>query len=97
MEWPSWRRRAELIAARASSSNINEHHLFQALRGMPYPAQRWQLMVWADFNGSGWLLMPAISELPERQYDDFDDVRRAVLPESIHHTEYGLLEEWARS
>jgi len=96
MEWPSWRRRAELIAARASNPNITKHQLSQALHEMPYPAQRWQLIIWADFNGSGWLVMPTLSELPDRQYNDFDEVCRAVVPESAVDTEHDLLEEWVR-
>ena len=96
MEWPLWRRRTDFIAARASDISINEHQLLQALLGMPYPAQRWQLLIWADFNGSGWMVMPTISELPAREYTDFHDVCQEAIPEYTIETGSALVKEWAQ-
>lgn len=92
MEWHSWRRRGRLIAARASTAHVSEQQLRQALRGVPYPAKRWELLVWAYFNGSGWTVTPTISELPEREYSDFHDVRQ----EALQRAEIDPVGEWTR-
>jgi hypothetical protein len=93
MPWYSWRRRAKAIEARGADARLNEAQLAQALRGMPYPAQRWQLFIWADFNGAAWMVIPTISALPEREYANFEEVCREALPRYEEETERMLLLE----
>jgi hypothetical protein len=38
------------------------------LVGMPYPVERWQILVWAEYNGSGGIAVEALRKIPERTY-----------------------------
>ena len=91
--WYSWRRRAKAIEASGADAHINEDQLVQALRGMPYPARRWQLLSWADFNGAAWMVIPTVSALPEREYADFEEVCREALPRYAEEIERTLVLE----
>lgn len=80
----SFRRRTAIAATLLSNAAISNHQLQHAVHGVSYPAQKWQLQSWAYFNGSSSIVMPAISELPEREYADFQDVSRELHPEPTH-------------
>ena len=75
----SFRRHSCLVDGSRSHRHIDEHQLRHALGGVTYPAQRWELMSWAYYNGSGDTVMPTVSDLPEREYENFEDVCREIL------------------
>jgi hypothetical protein len=47
---------------------ISEAELVHALTGMPYPAHRWQLVAWADYNCASSQVREALRHLPDRTY-----------------------------
>ena len=48
------------------------------LAGMTYPAQRWELLTWAEYNGSGRVIMDALDAIPEGRYCGPAEVVAAV-------------------
>jgi hypothetical protein len=49
-----------------------------ALAGISYPAQRWQLVTWADFNAASAETCARLLALPERAYRSLADVISAL-------------------
>lgn len=47
---------------------MSELELAHALTGMPYPARRWQLVAWADYNCASSQVREALRHLPDRTY-----------------------------
>jgi hypothetical protein len=47
---------------------MSEFELAHALNGMPYPARRWQLVAWADYNCASSQVREALRHLPDRAY-----------------------------
>jgi hypothetical protein len=39
------------------------------LSGLAYPARKWQVVAWAEFNGASALILEVFHEMPERSYD----------------------------
>jgi hypothetical protein len=65
-----------------STYQVDVQHLTRALEGMRFPAQRWQILAWADHNGAGLQLRAALQFLPERAYrglSEIASVANAVL------------------
>lgn len=52
--------------------------LAYALRGVSYPAQRWQLLTWADYNAAPSRLRDAVWQLPERTYAHLYEVHDTI-------------------
>jgi len=48
------------------------------LEGMPYPAHRWQIMTWAEFNGAALSVVDALMAIPEASYSCVRDVYEAA-------------------
>ncbi|WP_028933905.1 DUF2795 domain-containing protein [Pseudonocardia spinosispora] len=63
--------------------SIAIEELAYALRGVSYPAQRWQLLAWADYNATGGRLRDAVWQLPERAYAHLYDVHDAIHAERL--------------
>jgi ABC-type transporter Mla subunit MlaD len=57
------------------------NQIAQALVGMPYPARRWQILAWAEYNGAGSPLRMALLEIPEKSYGSLGEIKANVLPE----------------
>jgi len=62
----------------AAPPSLGPERIPALLVGMPYPAQRWQLVVWADYNGGGAAARAALLKLPERTYRSLSDVLNAA-------------------
>jgi hypothetical protein len=52
------------------------------LAGMEYPARRWQLVTWAEFNAAALPVIDALLALPDTTYTCADDVVRAARNDS---------------
>lgn len=57
---------------------INNYQLDHALTGMPYPARRWQLLGWADFNCASRKLRDVLAGVPDRVYKSKRDVVEVI-------------------
>jgi hypothetical protein len=55
---------------------VDVHDLTRTLEGMRFPAQRWQILAWADHNGVGLQLRAALQFLPERTYPGLSEIAR---------------------
>jgi hypothetical protein len=60
--------------------------LTYALRGASYPAQRWQLLAWADHNAVGSQLRDAVWRLPVRTYANLCQVYDTVTARATQAT-----------
>ena len=56
-----------------------EQWLRPSLDGVRFPAPRWLVLVYADYNGVGYPLRSALLRLPERLYRDLGDAREMSL------------------
>jgi hypothetical protein len=48
------------------------------LVGMPYPAERWQILTWAEYNGVGGIAVDALRKLPQRTYSCSCEIAAAL-------------------
>jgi hypothetical protein len=55
---------------------VDVQHLTRSLEGMRFPAQRWQILAWAEHNGAGMQLRAALQFLPERTYPSVSEIAR---------------------
>jgi Protein of unknown function (DUF2795) len=49
-------------------SKIGAHQLAHALVGMSFPAQRWEVVTWAEYNGVGSQVRDLLRRLPDGRY-----------------------------
>jgi hypothetical protein len=54
----------------ATPARVDEHYLRSAHEGVNFPAQRWQIVAWAEHNGAGLRLVSALRATRERTYQD---------------------------
>ena len=52
--------------------------LRQVLQDVPFPAERWQLVAWADHYGADATTMQELRSLPARQYLSIEHVLHRV-------------------
>ena len=65
--------------------SINSERFRYALAGLRFPAERWQIVAWANDYGADAFTMDDLHNLPRRSYRDIRDVIDAVaegLPRS---------------
>ena len=53
---------------------IGADQIAHALVGMTYPAPRWQVVAWADYNGASFQLREAVRGLPEKIYTSLAEI-----------------------
>jgi hypothetical protein len=53
---------------------VDVQHLTRTLEGMRFPAERWQILAWAEHNGVGLQLRAALQALPERRYRSLPEI-----------------------
>jgi hypothetical protein len=53
---------------------LDELVLYSALDGVCFPAPRWLLLAYADYNGAGYQLRSGLLRMPERLYRNLVDV-----------------------
>jgi hypothetical protein len=58
----------------AERVKLDELSLCSAFEGVGFPAPRWLLLAYADYNGAGYQLRSALLRLPERIYRGVVDV-----------------------
>jgi hypothetical protein len=58
--------------------DIGIDQLAHALRGVSYPAPRWQLLAWADYNAVNGQLRDVVWQLPEGTYANLGEVRDVI-------------------
>ena len=59
-------------------SLFDTHQLSYALAGMPYPARRWQMVTWADFNCASSVVREALHHLPDQEYTSPQALRQTI-------------------
>ncbi|HEY1973391.1 MAG TPA: DUF2795 domain-containing protein [Pseudonocardia sp.] len=57
---------------------IDERHLLPSLDGVRFPAPKWQLLAYAEYNGAGLPIRLALWRLPERLYRNVSDIAHAI-------------------
>jgi hypothetical protein len=57
---------------------IGEWQLRFTLDGVRFPAQKWQLLAGADYNGAALPIRLAVWRLPEQMYRNLNEVVRAI-------------------
>ena len=55
---------------------VDVQHLTRTLEGLRLPAQRWQILAWAEHNGVGMQLRGALQSLPLRTYRNLAEIAR---------------------
>jgi hypothetical protein len=60
---------------------VDEGQLCPSVDGVRFPAAKWQLVAWAEYNGAGLPIRSALWRLPERMYHDITEVVGAVKSE----------------
>ena len=58
--------------------SINSERFRSALAGLRFPAERWQIVAWANDYGANAFTMDDLHNLPRRSYRDIRDVIDAV-------------------
>ena len=60
-------------------AELNDVQMRSVLAGMSYPAFRWEIIVWAEYNGAGPSVLDALHEIPRRVYAGSEEVLAAVM------------------
>lgn len=57
---------------------LSTEQVDSVLAGMTYPAQRWEVLTWAEYNGAGRVILDALYGVPEQRFTQAEDIVRAV-------------------
>jgi Protein of unknown function (DUF2795) len=68
--------------------SVDAELIASVLAGMPFPASRWEIVTWAEFNGAAWPIIDVLADLPDRRFHGSQDIAAEVAgvrkePESL--------------
>jgi hypothetical protein len=53
------------------------------LAGMSYPARRWEIIAWAEYNGASRVMLDALLQIPEHAYSWPHEIADALVASGL--------------